>query len=327
MKILFDNLLHVHYGQFHVLPPESNGVELIDAFSGQTNGLCGAAVQQHLLLITGLHTGRVHVRVGLCDEVPAKNDLLWEEIVEASFDVAQVPVVLEEWAGTARYELAIPSGQYRVRYMCRLMDQGRELDTTADDNEVAPDSYELLFWPQTKSADAILKQASKVAAYWHEVARESGAALNNSCVTCQVDRSVVKFQDLLLAFDFVSSGAPMEHEAYLCKETGVIHWHSEYGDVEEEELPGDIDSDKYVEIPHKNDLDLGKRLVLKFAAEFLPDEYDKVGEIFSRRGAYVRFKELLERNGKLQQWYDYEEKAQNEALRAWCEDNGIEIDG
>jgi hypothetical protein len=138
---------------------------------------------------------------------------------------------------------------------------------------------------------------------------------------------VVKFDDLMLAFDFVSASAPTEHEAYLCKETGAIYWRSEYGDVEEEELPDDIDSDKYIEIPHKNDLDLGRRPVLRFAAEFLPDEYDKVREIFSRRGAYARFKDLLERCGKLQQWYDYEAKAQNEVLREWCQDNGIEIDG
>lgn len=136
----------------------------------------------------------------------------------------------------------------------------------------------------------------------------------------------VKFDDLLLAFEFVSFGGPMAHEAYLCRETGKIHWYSEFGD-NEEELPEDIDSDKYIAIPHKNDLNLGKRLVLRFAAEFLPEELDKVREIFSRRGAYARFKDLLERTGKLEQWYDYEARAQKEALREWCEENGIEIDG
>jgi hypothetical protein len=33
-------------------------------------------------------------------------------------------------------------------------------------------------------------------------------------------------------------------------------------------------------------LDLGKPLVLDFAREFLPDDYDEVRHIFSRRGAY-----------------------------------------
>jgi hypothetical protein len=91
-------------------------------------------------------------------------------------------------------------------------------------------------------------------------------------------------------------------------------------------LPDDVDSDRYIAVPHKNDLDLGKRLVLKFAAEFLADEYDYVRQIFSRRGAYARFKDLLDRHGKLQQWHDYEDRAKKEALREWCQDNEIEID-
>jgi hypothetical protein len=138
--------------------------------------------------------------------------------------------------------------------------------------------------------------------------------------------SLVKFDDLLLAFDFVSAGAPSENEAYLCRDTGVIYWHSEFGD-NEEELPSDIDSERYIAIPHKHDLDLGKQLVLNFAAEFLPDRESEVRRIFTRPGAYARFKTLLDRCGKLQQWYDYEAKAQREALQEWCRDNGIEVEG
>lgn len=129
----------------------------------------------------------------------------------------------------------------------------------------------------------------------------------------------VKFDDLLDAFDFVSAGQPMEHEAYLNVDTGVIHYHSEIGD-DEEPLPDDMeDSGKYIAIPHKNDLGLGRRLVLRFAAEILPDALDDVYGIFARRGAYGRFKNLLERRGALQQWYEYEEKSRKEALREWCE--------
>jgi len=50
------------------------------------------------------------------------------------------------------------------------------------------------------------------------------------------------------------------HNAYLCKETGRILFTSEMGDSDE--LPEDVDdSDKYIAIPHKNDLELGKALV------------------------------------------------------------------
>ncbi|WP_353817004.1 hypothetical protein [Mesorhizobium sp.] len=60
-----------------------------------------------------------------------------------------------------------------------------------------------------------------------------------------------------------------------------------------EELPDDVeDSERYIAIPDKRELDLGKPLVLTFARHHLPDDYDKVREIFSRAGAYARFKDL-----------------------------------
>ncbi len=135
----------------------------------------------------------------------------------------------------------------------------------------------------------------------------------------------VKFAEIRDAFDFVSFGQLGEHEAYLCVKTGAIYWRSEYCD-DEEPLPEDIeDSSRYIAIPHKNDLDLGKALVLRFAEKHLPESYDTVQAIFSRSGAYARFKDLLDSRGVLQQWYGYEEAAIEEALRRWCEDNDIEI--
>jgi len=118
----------------------------------------------------------------------------------------------------------------------------------------------------------------------------------------------------------------MEHEAYLCLETGGIFWHTEIGD-NEEELPEDIDDEKYIAIPHKNDLNLGKQLVLSFVQEYLPESMDKVREIFSCRGAYARLKDLLEYHDLLQQWYEYEEQVSDQALREWCRRNEIKTDG
>src|SRR5437016_9280468 len=94
------------------------------------------------------------------------------------------------------------------------------------------------------------------------------------------------FSDLLLAFEFVSSGGMGENEAYLDRRSGKIYWHSKVGD-NDEELPDDIDEENYISIPDKRELDLGKPLVLDFAREFLPDDYDEVRHIFSRRGAYA----------------------------------------
>jgi hypothetical protein len=132
----------------------------------------------------------------------------------------------------------------------------------------------------------------------------------------------VSFSDLQLAFEFVSSGGMGENEAYLDRRSGKIYWHSEFGE-NDEELPDDIDDEKYISIPDKRELDLGKLLVLEFARDFLPGD-DEVRHIFSRRGAYRRYKELLVRRGALERWYDFSNKSEETALRKWCAENGIE---
>ena len=136
----------------------------------------------------------------------------------------------------------------------------------------------------------------------------------------------VNFKDIVEAFDFVSFGQMYEHQAFLNKETGEVYWHSELAD-DFEELPEDIDGEKYIEIPHKDELDLGKNLVLNFAYQYLPNDAQDIESIFRRKGAYSRFKALLERKGILDKWYEFESQAQEKALRSWCQDNTIEIHG
>ena len=136
----------------------------------------------------------------------------------------------------------------------------------------------------------------------------------------------IKFSDIEDAFFFVSMAEQYIHSAYLCKETGHIFYTSEMGDSDE--LPEDINElDKYLDIPHKNELNLGKALVIEFTAKFLPEELDKVHSIFRRKGAYSRFKDLLERKGALDEWYKYENDQHRLALKEWCRENDIEIQG
>jgi hypothetical protein len=135
----------------------------------------------------------------------------------------------------------------------------------------------------------------------------------------------IPYDEISSAFEFVSSAAPAEHNAHISLDTGQIHWVSELASMDEE-VPDDLDtSDRYISVPHKNDLDLGKRLVWPFAAREMADSYETVRSIFARRGAYGRFKRLLETNGLLDKWYRFEEEAHDKALRQWCAENGIQI--
>ena len=135
----------------------------------------------------------------------------------------------------------------------------------------------------------------------------------------------VKYEDLELAFDFVSSGASMEHNAYISLDAGTIHWVSG-DDALGEELPSDFDtSDRYIAIPHKNDLDLGRQLVTRFAEIELPDHSGKIRGFFSNRGAYARFKDFLASIGRLEAWYRFERETTEKALTEWCRENGVQV--
>lgn len=135
----------------------------------------------------------------------------------------------------------------------------------------------------------------------------------------------VKYDDLSAAFDFVSFAAPMEHHAYVSIDTGTIYWISDANPLEEE-IPEDLEtSERYIAIPHKNDLDLGSDLVLRFAADQLPSLYNRVEQFFRHRGAYARFKELLASEGCLDRWYAFEAESTERALKNWCNENDINV--
>ncbi|MGB8417437.1 hypothetical protein [Paraburkholderia sp.] len=136
----------------------------------------------------------------------------------------------------------------------------------------------------------------------------------------------VKYDDLSMAFDFICSASPMEHNAYVSLDTGEVYWTSELNDALDENVLDDLKtSDRYLTIPHKNDLNLGRSLALRYVAQELSARYDQIEGFFRRQGAYSRFKDLLQREGVLEAWYTFEADSVDSTLGQWCAENGIEI--
>lgn len=137
----------------------------------------------------------------------------------------------------------------------------------------------------------------------------------------------VSFKELLDAFEFVNFGyAGGEHEGFLDHRSGKIYLRSPDFDDADDAPPEDVDDeDKYVSIPGKRELGLGKRLVLNFACEIMPDDFEKVRRIFSRSGAYAAFKDLLHERGTIDKWHEFEDRATEAALREWCDLHSIEL--
>ena len=134
----------------------------------------------------------------------------------------------------------------------------------------------------------------------------------------------MKLSDIEDAVLFVSSSMYGENSAMLCKSTGEICWSSDTSDIDD--IPEEAyESDDWIEIPHKNDLDLGRDLVFDFIAQNLPSEQDRVYHIFRRRGAYNRYKNFLEEKGLLQKWYNYENEQTSKAIKEWCQENNITL--
>ena len=142
----------------------------------------------------------------------------------------------------------------------------------------------------------------------------------------QTETARVTFSEIEQAFFFVNSAEMGMHSAVLHRPTGQVYCSSEIGDMDEIS-EADLDWDECIEIPNKNELDLGRDLVFEFVAEHLPDDYERVDRIFRKRGAYSRFKDLLEAKGSLQRWYDFENQREEQALRRWCEENQIVLAG
>ena len=135
----------------------------------------------------------------------------------------------------------------------------------------------------------------------------------------------ITFDTIEDAFLFVSSAAPGEHYAVVNLKTGESFFASIISDYDE--LPDDIDeSEDFIGIPHKNDLDLGKPLVMDFVRQLCPELIDRVLAIFSRRGAYGRYKDLLSEKNLLEEWYAFESQRTREALLEWCERQGLTFD-
>ncbi|MEE9345780.1 MAG: UPF0158 family protein [Methylococcales bacterium] len=136
-----------------------------------------------------------------------------------------------------------------------------------------------------------------------------------------------KLNEIHDALMFVSAAGYGENYALLNKQTDQIYFRSEMTGIDDlEELSAEeCNSSIHIEIPHKNDLDLGRDLVFEFVEQFIPEDDNKVDQIFRKRGAYSRYKDLLESRGVLQKWYDFENQRELSALLDWCKENEIDI--
>ncbi|MBR1216557.1 hypothetical protein JQ557_01035 [Bradyrhizobium sp. U87765 SZCCT0131] len=133
-------------------------------------------------------------------------------------------------------------------------------------------------------------------------------------------------QDLLEAVEFASAdGIFVAHGAFVCRGTGKVYWRID-GEAQLEELPVDLsDTAKYVAIPSRRALGLGRPLALEFAKKYIPGDVDDIRDMFGKKGGFRKFRALLERRSLTDRWHAFEMEALRDALRVWCERQGLAV--
>lgn len=138
----------------------------------------------------------------------------------------------------------------------------------------------------------------------------------------------VDLEELMLALDWASDTSGLGNMAFVSRETGQVFLTSDedFGDEFNAELPSDLDDvAKYAIVPTRHDLRLGKRLAVRFAQESLPERLEDTYEMFASRGAYARFKAMLESERALDAWHAFEAEAVERALREWAESEMLAV--
>ncbi|MEQ1512021.1 MAG: hypothetical protein ABL934_04995 [Lysobacteraceae bacterium] len=138
----------------------------------------------------------------------------------------------------------------------------------------------------------------------------------------------VALDELILALDWVSDLSSSENMAFVCRDTGRVFMTSDedFGVELEPDLPPDLDDvSKYAIVPSRQDLRLGKRLAVRFVQTSLPARLEDTHAMFAARGAYARFKDMLEREQALDAWYAFEAEAVERGLREWAESEALAV--
>lgn len=140
-------------------------------------------------------------------------------------------------------------------------------------------------------------------------------------------KCTVNMSDLVTAYTFADTGEDFGHAAYIDLDTGAMLTTGADDSDLDSQVPDDVEvSERYLPIPAKRDLDLGRNLVFSFVREKLPEHDAAVSDYFRKKGAYSKFKVLLADTGKLTDWHRYEEQATELALKNWALENAVQIE-
>ena len=141
--------------------------------------------------------------------------------------------------------------------------------------------------------------------------------------------ATIKLDELEHAATIVDDGEGGAR-ALVSRETGMIHLlNDDYVD-EEAPLPadgGDTDNDgEYVAVPPASTLGIGDQLVFRFVAMHLAGDQATVRDMV-RDEDTDGFTRLLDERGAADAWQRFRGEETRTALRRWCDEHGLQVNG
>ncbi|MDD3169063.1 MAG: UPF0158 family protein [Eubacteriales bacterium] len=83
-----------------------------------------------------------------------------------------------------------------------------------------------------------------------------------------------------------------------------------------------VSDDNYLALPDRYEVN-EYNIMEEFCLQLLPPKSEVFLNAIRGRGAFRRFRDLLERYGILEQWYNFEQQSLTEIAREWCRKNEV----
>ena len=112
---------------------------------------------------------------------------------------------------------------------------------------------------------------------------------------------------------------------YYNKQTGELEYfnyeHENPNDLELEEVE---DDEKFIRLPDKFDInDYGILKDFMFVQEDR-EIRDALYDIIHSKGVFKKFRQVVERFGILEKWYEFNNEEYEDIVKEWCEENALE---
>ncbi|MCU1589980.1 MAG: hypothetical protein JWP11_1236 [Frankiales bacterium] len=164
--VLLDEVVQTDYGQFDLAWSPAAGFDgdVDRFFSGQVNGLVGAADTHGVYVNLARRAGGSRVQIVLREAAPPPAEGGWEDVVEVTTSVPDgADARWLTWAGEDSGPLDVPPGDYRVRVSAK----GRDAGAAGEFADGVLDEYLIELWLAASEPDAVLITTSRNAQYWH----------------------------------------------------------------------------------------------------------------------------------------------------------------